>query len=280
MKLLVVGSHGLVGTNIIPFLSNHFEVVGLDIDNWNILDADKGKLVVDEHKPHVMINLAAMTDVDGCEDQREKAEKLNSEGPAVLARLCREFNVRFIHFSTDYVFDGKKRTPYTEQDTPNPTSVYGATKLAGERNVQEILPSSIILRTQWIYGKGGENFISKVVKAACETGSVKVVNDQRGSPTYAKDLGAPIKDLIQSDDASGIYHITNNGSCTWYDFAKQIFSLRHMDVSVVPISTSKLDRRAKRPAYSVFDCSKLLSVTGATMRPWQEALNDYLLNSQ
>ncbi len=275
MKLLLAGSHGLVGTNIIPFLADYFDIVALDVEDWDILDSHRGEQVIREHKPQILINLAAMTNVDGCEDRREEAERLNSDGPAVLAELCRLHNTRLVHFSTDYVFDGEKDMPYTEEDTPNPMSVYGSTKLAGERRVQEILPSSIIIRAQWIYGHGGDNFIAKVVRIAEQTGAARVVDDQSGSPTYARDLGAPIKGLIESN-VSGIYHIANSGSCTWYGFAKEIFSLLHIEAPLTPIVSANLDRKAKRPRCSIFDCSKLRNTTGVTMRSWQEALQEYL----
>jgi dTDP-4-dehydrorhamnose reductase len=275
MKLLIAGSHGLVGTNIIPVLAEHFDITALDIEDWDIMDSHRGEQMIREHNPRVLINLAAMTDVDGCEDRGETAGMINSDGPAVLAELCRLHKTRLIHFSTDYVFDGEKDSPYEEEDQPNPMSVYGATKLAGERRVLEILPSSVIVRAQWIYGHGGDNFISKVVRIARQTGAARVVNDQRGSPTYAKDLAWPIKGLIEKN-AAGIYHVANSGSCTWFEFAKEVFSLLHMDVPLTPLASSSLDRKARRPRCSVFDCSKILNVTGVAMRPWKAALKEYL----
>ncbi len=275
MKVLITGSHGLVGSNIAPFLRNYFDVTAIDFEEWNITDPDAGDRVLLEEKPNWVINLAAMTNVDGCEDRQAEAARLNSEAPATVAAACKAHGVRLIHFSTDYVFDGTKDSPYREDDPPNPKSVYGATKLAGERNVLAILPSSIIFRSQWIYGKGGENFISKVVGFAREKGSASVVNDQRGAPTFAKDLGFPLKRLME-EGKSGIFHVANSGSCTWYEFAKEIFRSLGMDVPVTPITSENLDRKAPRPAYSVFDCSKLRDETGVVMRAWQEALKDYL----
>jgi len=279
MRLLVTGSLGLVGTNIIPLLAQDFDITALDIQEWDITDVKAGGLVFRDRKPDVVLNLAAMTDVDGCEDFPDKAEKLNAEGPATVAGLCRDHNVRLVHMSTDYVFDGENGTPYTEEDPPNPMSVYGKTKLAGERNVMTILPSSAVVRAQWLYGRGGNNFITKVVKIAKETGAARVVNDQWGAPTYAKDLAAPLARLLQKGK-SGIYHLANNGFCSWYDFAVEIFARLGMEVPVSPITSSNLGRKAARPKYSVFDCSKIESATGVTMRSWQEALREYLTGSQ
>ena len=154
-------------------------------------------------------------------------------------------------------------------------SVYGTTKLMGERAVLEKNPSSLIIRAQWLYGKGGENFITKVVKIAKQSGTLRVVNDQRGSPTYAKDLAEPLIALIEKGK-TGIYHLANSGSCTWFDFAGEIFTLLKMDVSIIPISSDELERKAQRPSYSVFDMWKFQKDTGLKMRPWQEALREYL----
>jgi dTDP-4-dehydrorhamnose reductase len=275
MRLLITGSHGLVGTSIVPFLQDYFDVTAIDIEEWDITDRDMGADVLQQHKPRVVINLAAMTDVDGCEDRPALAERLNALGPEIVADLCRANNIRLIHFSTDYVFDGDKGSPYTEEDSPNPKSVYGATKLSGERRIFHVLPASIIVRAQWIYGHGGDNFISKVVRGAEANGSAQVVNDQRGAPTYAKDLALPLKRLIE-EGRSGIYHVANSDSCTWYEFAKEIFRCKGMDVPLTPITSATLNRKAARPACSVFDCSKLRNDTGVVMRTWQEALRDYL----
>ena len=275
MKLLITGSHGLVGGSIIPLLDRHFDVVAVDIEEWDITDRHAGARILGDEKPQWVINLAAMTDVDGCEDHPDAAMKVNGEGPAVVASLCKESGIGLVHFSTDYVFDGERGFAYTEEDVPSPMSAYGITKLAGERHVLDILPSSIVLRAQWLYGHGGSNFISKVVKIAQETGAAQVVDDQRGSPTYAKDLALPLRLLIERE-RSGIYHVANSGSCSWYEFAKEIFSCLRMDAPVIAISSSTLARKARRPAYSVFDCTKVRRDTGADLRTWQEALREYL----
>ena len=275
MKALIVGGKGLLGTNIAPLFQQNFDLTICDIDTWDITDRESGKSHIEKYRPDVLINLAAITDVDGCEDKRELAEKVNADGAGIVADLCREHNVRFVHISTDYVFDGKKTVPYKENDPTNPMSVYGTTKLLGERAVFENNPSSLIIRAQWLYGKGGENFITKVVKIAQQSGTLRVVNDQRGSPTYTKDLAEPLIALIEKGK-SGIYHLANSGSCTWFDFAREIFTLLKMDVSITPISSAELERKAPRPSYSVFDMWKFQKDTGLKMRPWQEALREYL----
>jgi dTDP-4-dehydrorhamnose reductase len=273
--MILLGGKGLLGSNIAPTLDKTFDLTICDVDTWDITDRASGENHIEKYCPDVLINLAAITDVDGCEDKRGLAEKVNAYGAGILADLCREHNIRFVHISTDYVFDGKKTVPYKENDPTNPMSVYGATKLMGERVVLEKNPSSLIIRAQWLYGKGGENFITKVVKIAQESGMLRVVNDQRGSPTYTKDLAEPLIALTEKGRA-GIYHLANSGSCTWFDFAEEIFSLLKMDVAITPISSAELGRKAPRPSYSVFDMWKFQKDTGLKMRPWQEALREYL----
>jgi dTDP-4-dehydrorhamnose reductase len=274
-RIILLGGKGLLGTNIAPILNKTFDLTICDIDAWDITDRSSGERHIEEYRPDVLINLAAMTDVDGCEDKRELAERVNGYGAGVLADLSREHNIRFVHISTDYVFDGTKTLPYKENDLPNPISAYGTTKLMGERAVMEKNPSSLILRAQWLYGKGGENFITKVVKIAKQSGTVRVVNDQRGSPTYAKDLAEPLIALLEKG-RTGIYHLANSGSCTWFEFAGEIFRLLEIDTAIIPISSDELERKAPRPSYSVFDMWKYQKNTGLKMRPWQEALREYL----
>ena len=278
MKILVTGSDGLVGTNILPDLSKEFEIIPATEGEWDILDRKQGEEIIGTHKPDVLINLAAITNVDGCEDNVELAYRVNVYGAGLLADICRERNVRLLHFSTDYVFDGTNRKPYTEEDEPNPLSVYGRSKFLGEKRVLGTYPSSLVLRTEWIYGRGGENFITKVTKIAREKGKVEVVDDQAGAPTYARDLAGPVKALI-TRNKTGIYHAVNGGACTWFQFAKEIFSILHIDAPCLPVSSTRLQRKAKRPAYSVLDCTKLRNETGVSMRPWQEALRHYLAES-
>ena len=275
-KMMLIGGKGLLGANIVPILDKTYDLIICDIDTWDITDRASGEGHIEKYRPDVLINLAAITDVDGCEDtKKEPAERINGYGAGLIADLCREHNIRFVHISTDYVFDGTKTLPYKENDPPNPVSVYGTTKLMGERAVMEKNPSSLIIRAQWLYGKGGENFITKVVKIAKQSGTVRVVNDQKGSPTYAKDLAEPLIALIEKGK-TGIYHLANSGSCTWFEFAGEIFRLLEIDTAIIPISSAELERKAPRPSYSVFDMWKYQKDTGLKMRPWQEALREYL----
>jgi dTDP-4-dehydrorhamnose reductase len=275
VKLLTTGSHGLLGTNILPILERSFDVTPYDIEEWDITDKEAGERIVKDVRPDIILNLAAYTNVDDCEDCLSLADRVNAEGAGIVAQLCNAYNIKFVHISTDYVFDGEKDSPYTEDDEPNPASVYGLSKLSGERKVLAGCPDATIIRTQWLYGHGGMNFITKITQIAKERGVAEVVNDQRGCPTYTKDLAEPIRLLIEKN-RSGIYHVANGGSCTWFEFAQEIFSSLHMDVALRPITSEQLNRKAKRPRYSVFDCSKLARDTGHHMKAWQDALHDYL----
>ena len=275
MKVLFAGGKGLLATNIIPLFKSRFDVASFDIDEWDIADRKAGEAVVARERPDALVNCAAVTDVDGCEDKRELAEKVNSRGAAIIADICSEHGIKLVHISTDYVFDGTKGLPYTEEDTPNPVSFYGKTKLWGEEQVLAKAPSSLIIRSQWLYGEGGRHFISKVIEIARERGSIEVVDDQRGSPTYAKDIAEPLSILIEKGE-SGIYHICNDGSCTWYELAQEVFLALGMDIQVTAVSSQALNRKAARPAYSVFDTKKARNATGIAMRSWPEALREYL----
>lgn len=275
MKLLVTGSHGLLGTNILPTLARFFTVIPYDIEEWDITDRGAGERALRDIHPDAVLNLAAYTNVDDCEDCLSLADRINAEGAGIVAELCHASGIKLVHISTDYVFDGEKDSPYTESDQPNPASVYGTSKLSGEKKVLSACPEAIIVRTQWLYGHGGVNFISKITQIAREKGSVEVVNDQEGCPTYTKDLAEPIRLLLEKN-LSGIYHVANGGSCTWFEFAQEIFRRLHIEVSLKPITSRQLNRKARRPRYSVFDCSKLMRDTGHSMRHWKEALFDYL----
>jgi len=275
LKILTTGSHGLLGTNILPVLERSFTVIPYDIEEWDITDRDAGERTIRDIRPDVILNLAAYTNVDECEDCLSLADRVNAEAPGIMAKLCSDHNIKFVHISTDYVFDGEKETPYREDDETNPTSVYGLSKLSGEKKVLANCPDATIIRTQWLYGHGGINFITKITKIAREQGVAEVVNDQRGCPTYAKDIADPILLLIEKN-RSGIYHVANAGSCTWFDFAREIFSCLHIDVVLKPITSEQLNRKANRPRNSVFDCSRLFRDTGHRMRTWQDALHDYL----
>ena len=267
----------MLASNLLPIFSRYHEMITVDIDEWDITNKEKGEAFIEEHRPDVIINLAAITNVDGCEDIPEIAQKVNGDAPGIIAELCEKYRVKLVHFSTDYVFDGTRDSPYNEEDAPNPQSIYGKSKLSAETQIRRNNPSAIIMRAEWLYGGalGGGDFITKITKAAREKGSVAVVNDQRGTPTYAKDVGEPLRALIENNRA-GIYHISNSGSTTWYGFTKEIFTLLNIDIPLNPTTSDAYKTKAKRPANSVYDISKLQRDTGIIMRSWQEALKDYL----
>jgi dTDP-4-dehydrorhamnose reductase len=182
-----------------------------------------------------------------------------------------------IHLSTDYVFDGSATIPYREEDPPAPLNVYGASKLQGERNIREILENHLIIRTEWLYGRQGKNFVDTILRLAIQQEEIRVVNDQQGSPTFTRDLGWAIDRLLQ-EKTVGTIHVTNSGSCSWFEFARKILQEKQKNtVRIIPITSDELARPAKRPANSVLDCSRFQQITGQKMRPWEEALKEYLL---
>ena len=204
-----------------------------------------------------MINIAAYTDVDGCELDEEKAFAVNAEGTKHVALAASKCHAKMVYLSTDYVFDGDKREPYWESDSPHPLNVYGRSKLKGEQYVQELVRNSLIIRTQWLYGRFGKNFVSSILRQAGEKRALSIVNDQIGSPTYTVDLAKAISILIQSD-AHGIFHVANSDLCTWYTFGQAILKLSGINrVRVIPVSSKELGRPAARPSYSAPQLSEV-----------------------
>jgi dTDP-4-dehydrorhamnose reductase len=276
MKVLVFGAQGMLGKDLILLLSPNHEVTGKDIADLNILEAQKVRWAVEDYRPQIVINAAAYTDVDGCENHPEKAFAVNAEGARNIALGCKAFGAKMIHLSTDYVFDGVSSVPYRETDSPNPLNVYGASKLLGERYIQEILNDHLIIRTEWLYGQHGRNFVDNILKQARQKSELRVVNDQRGAPTLAKKLSWAIG-LLLTKDATGILHVTSSGSCTWFEFAVRIMKIKKIDhIRLIPISSQELNRSAKRPANSLLDCSPFEKITGFKMVSWEEALQEYL----
>jgi len=275
MKILVTGSDGLIGTNILPDLSKQFEIVPAIEEQWDILDRKLGEEIVRAHQPDVLINLAAITNVDGCEDAAELAYRVNTEGAGVLADLCKKYNVKLLHFSTDYVFDGTKGSPYIEEDLPNPINAYGVSKLAGENAIRHQVDDYVIIRTQWLIGLYGRNFVSTIISAAQINESIRVVNDQWGSPTFAFDLAKAITQLMEID-ARGIFHVCNRGKATWYDLASRTIEFLGLGTKVIPISTKEYPLPAIRPAYSILSTKKFTTKTGKLMPIWQASLENFV----
>lgn len=270
--ILVIGANGMLGRDLMATLER--DVRGVDLDEINITDAESVRRVLLTLKPRVIVNAAAYTDVDGCETNREQAIEVNGEGVAWIAMVAAEIGAKLVQISTDYVFDGSKAEAYDEDDLPHPLSVYGQSKLAGELNVK-IAREWLIVRTQWLYGLHGKNFVETMLCMGAERKELAVVTDQIGCPTWTMDVCGAVKALLDSG-CSGIYHAVNSGSCSWNEFAKAIFEEAGMEVTVNPMTSDQLGRPAPRPAHSVLAIEKLVNDTGFQPRPWREALREYL----
>jgi len=239
----------------------------------NILDNIALKNAFDKYKPAYIVNCAAYTAVDKAEDDAEMALKVNKTGVENLSRLCVEYNSTFIHISTDFVFKGDEPTPRTETDATKPVSVYGQTKLDGEQVIEEMLLQYFIIRTGWLYSEYGNNFVKSMLKLGSERNELKIIADQAGTPTYAIDLAACIMQIITSKStAYGVYHYSNEGITSWYDFAKAIFDISGTQVKTIPVKTSEYVTKAMRPAYSVMDKSKIKQQFGMEIPYWRDSL--------
>jgi dTDP-4-dehydrorhamnose reductase len=270
--ILVVGSKGMLGQELMGLYGNAAR--GVDVGDMDITDLGSVQRVLVTLKPRVVINAAAFTDVDRCETDTELALQVNGEGVAHLAMITKEIGATLVQVSTDYVFDGRKNAPYQEDDAPAPLSIYGESKLAGEMNAK-FNPEHLIVRTQWLYGHGGKNFVETMLRLAGERSELTVVDDQIGAPTWTHDLALAIKALLDKG-CRGTYHVANSGFVSWNGFAREIFQQAGLAVTVSPMSTEQLGRPAPRPLYSVLDCGKLAEDTGLVPEPWQEALKRYL----
>lgn len=270
--ILVVGAQGMLGTDLMALFGQAAR--GVDLADIDITSLESVQKVLFTLRPTVVINAAAYTDVDGCQSDPERAMQVNGEGVAHLAMVTREIGARLVQVSTDYVFDGSKGSPYQEDEPTRPLSVYGESKLAGEMNAC-FNPDHLIVRTQWLYGIHGRNFVETMLKLATEKDALAVVNDQIGSPTWTVDLALAIQALL-AKNCNGIYHAANEGFCSWNDFAQAIFEEAGIKITVNPMSTKDLGRPAPRPLYSTLDCDKLMRDTGFNPQPWREALKHYL----
>lgn len=276
MKILLLGAKGMLGKDLAPLLAMKYSVVLTDIEELDICNPQAVADGILDIQPDMVINAAAYTDVDGSERNPERAFSVNAAGAQNVALACAAKGAQMVHLSTDYVFDGSLCRPYREEDPPNPVNTYGASKLKGERLIQEALKNFLIIRTAWLYGRHGRNFVKAILDQAALKKEIRVVNDQRGAPTFTKDLGRAILRLVEAG-AKGIVHVTNAEDCTWFDFAREILKEKSLNAVVVhPISSSELNRPARRPANSVLDCSLYESLTGQKLRPWREALREYL----
>jgi len=278
-KILVIGAQGMLGRDLLPELRISFpndEILGWDIGEVDIRRERETIEQIEALRPRMIINVAAYTDVDGCERNEKEAFGVNSEGMKHIALGARRCGAKVVYLSTDYVFDGKKGAPYLEEDPPHPLNIYGESKLRGERYVQELTKDGLIIRTQWLFGRHGKNFVYAILQQAKEKRVLSIVEDQIGSPTYTRDLSQAICALVQKE-AQGIFHVSNEGSCSWFTFAEKILKYAGIQgVQVVPISSEELNRPARRPCYSLFNMEKLMKKTGQRLRPWFEALKDFL----
>ena len=287
MKVLITGISGMLGVDLYQTFREDYDVLGVDtrdfpappfppINKIDITDFKATKELFYRLAPHLVIHSAAYTDVDGCQENPDKAYKVNALGTRNITLICQRLDIPLLYMSTDFVFRGDRKTPYTEFDEPNPINIYGKSKLAGENYIESFLSRYFIVRASWLYGRWGKNFVATILKLAREKSTLKVVNDQVGSPTYTKDLSQQIKRLMATE-LYGVYHITNWGRCSWYEFTKEILKLAGIKgVKVIPITSEELAHPAPRPKFSVLENCCLRLSLGNGMRNWNEALKDYL----
>jgi dTDP-4-dehydrorhamnose reductase len=277
MKVIVTGAKGQLGTDLVHLLADkRYEVYGYGREELDITNYDQVKRVISEVSPDVVIHVAAYTKVDLAESEPDQAFLINAYGTRNIAVASEAEGAKLVYISTDYVFDGTATTPYNEFAPTNPLSVYGKSKLAGEQFVRDLHSKFFIVRTSWVYGKHGNNFVKTMLKLAQERDELSVVYDQIGCPTYTVDLSNCILKLIQTEKY-GIYHVSNSGHCSWYEFAKAIFEEVGIEVKVHPCTTKDFPRLAPRPAYSVFEHMALRLNGFNEMRNWREALKKFIV---
>ncbi len=276
MRVLVIGSGGQLGSCVVDVLErNHsLAILGIDYPEIDITDSVSTELVFGGFDPDYVINCAAYTAVDAAETDEDAAMMVNGLGPRTVADECRKAGAWLVHVSTDYVFDGTATAPYAEDAPPSPASAYGRTKLAGEVAVRELLPDMhYLVRTAWLYGQQGSNFVKTMLRLEKERDTVSVVTDQLGQPTYALDVAEHIGLLFERHPAPGTYHCTNTGEVSWHGFAREIFRLAGADPDrVLPTTSAEFERPAPRPAYSVLGHDRWVEQGLPVMRPWLEAL--------
>lgn len=275
MKILITGSNGMLGHDLIEVLNDNHELILTTSKTLDITDKNNVIDFIIENKPDIVINSAAYTDVDGCEENLESAYMVNGEGVRNLALGCSEIDSPLVHISSDYVFNGENTRPWIEDDETDPISVYGKSKLKGEEAILEILDKFFIVRTAWLYGINGKNFPKTMLELAENHSEITVVYDEVGTPTYTLDLAEAISQLIETD-TYGIYHITNSGSCSWCEFARCIFEIAGKDVKVIPVTASEFARPAPRPHYSVLNNEKWIENGFKPLRNYKDAIKEYI----
>jgi len=274
MNIIVLGSDGMLGKHLVEGWGKN-KITAWDREDLDITDEIKVREMIVNERPDVVINAAAYTDVDGAEREREEAFAVNEIGVRNIAKAVKDIGAVMVHYSTDYVFPGDKKQGHVENDPPGPAvNAYGESKLAGERALKEVGAEFYLIRTAWLYGSGGKNFVDTMVSQVGNKKRIRVVDDQHGSPTYAIDLAEATKRLVKDKYALGIYHLVNEGVVTWCDLAKTIFELLEADIEVQPVSSEEFLRPAKRPQWSV-----LKNTNGPRLRKWEEGLAEYLGSS-
>jgi dTDP-4-dehydrorhamnose reductase len=277
--ILVTGSNGQLGSELVKALSDSYQIIPASSADFDITHFEATRNFIKEAQPDVIIHTAAFTDVDGCESEQDKAFNVNAVGTKNVAIVAEEIDAGLFYISTDYVFSGAKKDPYLETDEPNPINVYGKSKLLGENFVKEIVTKFFIIRTAWLYGFGGKNFVKTMLNLVRQGREIQVVNDQRGTPTYAVDLARQIKKLVPLT-SYGTYHCTSQGSCTWYEFALEIFKNPNTQnlkpITIRPVTTEEFPRLARRPRNSVLE-NHMLKLRGLDIMPhWKESLKEFM----
>jgi dTDP-4-dehydrorhamnose reductase len=281
LNILITGSNGQLGSEFreasafYPF----YNFIFTDIAELDISSSNQVNQFFKENNIDVVINCAGYTAVDRAEDEPDVAKLINYEAVVNLVRVCKTYNIYLVHISTDYVFDGKSQKPYNEDDRTNPVSSYGKTKLAGEEAMMSCLEKGMIIRTSWLYSTFGNNFVKTILKTGSEKGKLNVVDDQYGCPTYARDLASTILKIVPiavSTNQFEIYHYSNEGQCSWYEFAKAAIELANISCQVNPVTSDKYPQKAPRPFYSVMDKTKIKERYGITIPEWRESLKECL----
>ncbi len=287
MTIAVIGSKGQLGHELTALAASRgVTAAAVDLPEVDITNPASARAFLNSVRPLVVVNAAAYTNVDGAESHQDAAFAVNSRGPEILAKICADLNIPLIHISTDYVFDGTKKTPYRESDPVHPLGIYGLSKEEGERKVRSILEAHLIIRTAWLYSPFGKNFVKTMLGLGKEREEVRVVADQYGSPTSAADLAGAILKIItaffqEKSPRWGTYHFTGKGVTTWHGFAETVFEMARNHVplkvkKVRPVPTEAYPTPVKRPKYSVLDCSSIRRHWGISTRPWQDSLQETL----
>lgn len=280
-NILLLGENGQLGFFLKSYLSFFFQIIGLNKQNCDLRDYDNLKSIIKQFKPDILINAAAFTNVEKAEINKSLAYDINGKALDIISKVCKSLNIFLIHISTDYVFDGTNHKPYLEIDIPNPQSVYGQTKLDGELAMQKINPpNSIIIRTSWVYSKFGNNFVKTMLRLAEIKDKISVISDQVGTPTNAADLAKCIITTLSKIDNETVevFHYSNEGVCSWYDFAKAIFETKNLIIKVNPIKSSQYNTVANRPFYSVLSKEKIKNKYQVEIPYWKESLIKHLKN--